>query len=147
MKEYEGRVVWNVIVDNAAMRLVLKRSVRHHRDDQSLQRHLSDLISGLVGLGPDAGGNIRPTRDLRRYGAPPYCGQGIANRFGPIPGGGADARSFERRPRPGPRCHRRTIMDAGSDRDRGNATTRVGVLSQSGLQAEVLRSPGERVQG
>jgi isocitrate dehydrogenase (NAD+) len=84
-KEYEGRVACNdLIVDNAAMQLVLKPEQFDVIVTTNLFGDiLSDLISGLVGgLGVTAGGNIGANAAIFEAvhgSAPDIAGQGIAN--------------------------------------------------------------------
>lgn len=84
-KEYEGRVVWNdLIVDNAAMQLVLKPEQFDVIVTTNLFGDiLSDLISGLVGgLGLTPGGNIGTHAAIFEAvhgSAPDIAGQGVAN--------------------------------------------------------------------
>ena len=84
-KEYEGRVVWNdLIVDNAAMQLVLKPEQFDLIVTTNLFGDiLSDLISGLVGgLGLTPGGNIGTHAAIFEAvhgSAPDIAGQGVAN--------------------------------------------------------------------
>ena len=84
-KAYEGRVVWNdLIVDNAAMQLVLKPEQFDVIVTTNLFGDiLSDLISGLVGgLGLTPGGNIGTHAAIFEAvhgSAPDIAGQGVAN--------------------------------------------------------------------
>ena len=84
-KEYEGRVLWNdLIVDNAAMQLVLKPEQLDVIVTTNLFGDiLSDLISGLVGgLGLTPGGNIGTHAAIFEAvhgSAPDIAGQGVAN--------------------------------------------------------------------
>lgn len=84
-KEYEGRVACNdLIVDNAAMQLVLKPEQFDVIVTTNLFGDiLSDEISGLVGgLGLAPGGNIGETAAIFEAvhgSAPDIAGQGLAN--------------------------------------------------------------------
>ena len=84
-KQYDGRVVWNdLIVDNAAMQLVLKPEQFDVIVTTNLFGDiLSDLISGLVGgLGLTPGGNIGTHAAIFEAvhgSAPDIAGQGVAN--------------------------------------------------------------------
>lgn len=84
-KEYEGRVTCNdLIVDNAAMQLVLKPEQFDVIVTTNLFGDiLSDEISGLVGgLGLAPGGNIGETAAIFEAvhgSAPDIAGQGLAN--------------------------------------------------------------------
>jgi isocitrate dehydrogenase (NAD+) len=84
-REYEGRVAFNdLIVDNAAMQLVLKPEQFDVIVTTNLFGDiLSDEISGLVGgLGLAPGGNIGSTAAIFEAvhgSAPDIAGQGLAN--------------------------------------------------------------------
>ncbi len=84
-REYEGRVAFNdLIVDNAAMQLVLKPEQFDVIVTTNLFGDiLSDEISGLVGgLGLAPGGNIGATAAIFEAvhgSAPDIAGQGLAN--------------------------------------------------------------------